>query len=127
MVIPYFDPLGVGVLLVFFAVLFIMLGSKFSGDFAVEGRKFGFFEEDRGCHAPVLSNPCIEYWFLLHYNEVNREISSVECLARLRAMDAEYSKGDFSAEMKKVLILYCFRKFYRTVIIPNSLILNKIL
>lgn len=52
----------------------------------------------------LLSNPCIEYWFLLHYNEVNREISSAECLARLRTIDAEYSKGDFSAAMKRVLI-----------------------
>lgn len=52
----------------------------------------------------LLSNPCIEYWFLLHYNEVNREISSVECLERLRVIDTEYSKGDFSVAMKKVLI-----------------------
>lgn len=52
----------------------------------------------------LLSNPCIEYWFLLHYNDVSREISSAECLTRLKAIDAEYSKGDFSAAMKKVLI-----------------------
>lgn len=52
----------------------------------------------------LLSNPCIEYWFLLHYNDVSREISSAECLARLRTIDAEYSKGDFSAAMKRVLI-----------------------
>lgn len=52
----------------------------------------------------LLSNPCIEYWFLLHYNEVNKEMSSAQCLARLKAIDAEYSKGDFSVAMKKVLI-----------------------
>lgn len=52
----------------------------------------------------LLSNPCIEYWFLLHYNDVTREISSGECLAKLKAIDAEYSKGDFSVAMKKVLI-----------------------
>lgn len=52
----------------------------------------------------LLSNPCIEYWFLLHYNDVSREISSAECLTRLKAIDAEYSKGDFSAAIKKVLI-----------------------
>ena len=52
----------------------------------------------------LLSNPCIEYWFLLHYNEVNKEMSSAQCLARLKAIDAEYSKGDFSVLMKKVLI-----------------------
>lgn len=52
----------------------------------------------------LLSNPCIEYWFLLHYNDVNRELSSVECLTSLKAIDAEYSKGVFSAAMKKVLL-----------------------
>lgn len=52
----------------------------------------------------LLSNPCIEYWFLLHYNDVNREMSSAECLARLVAIDAEYSKGDFSVGMKTVLL-----------------------
>lgn len=52
----------------------------------------------------LLSNPCIEYWFLLHYNEANKEMSSAQCLTRLKAIDAEYSKGNFSVAMKKVLI-----------------------
>ena len=42
LVITYFDPLGVGLLLVFLTVLFLILGSKGGGDFAVEGGKFGF-------------------------------------------------------------------------------------
>ena len=42
LVITYFDPLGVGLLFVFFAVLFLILGSKGSGDFAVEGGEVGF-------------------------------------------------------------------------------------
>lgn len=52
----------------------------------------------------LLSNPCIEYWFLLHYVDVNREISSSECLALLRSKDPAYSKGEFSTAMKRVLI-----------------------
>lgn len=52
----------------------------------------------------LLSNPCIEYWFLLHYNDVCREVSSGECLAMLKGIDAEYSKGLFSAAMKRILI-----------------------
>lgn len=52
----------------------------------------------------LLSNPCIEYWFLLHYNDANREMSSAECLALLKSKDTEYSKGAFSEAMKKVLI-----------------------
>ena len=31
-------------------------------------------------------------------------MSSAQCLARLKEIDAEYSKGDFSVAMKKVLI-----------------------
>ena len=52
----------------------------------------------------LLSNPCIEYWFLLHYVDVNREISSSECLALLRSKDTAYSKGEFSTAMKRILI-----------------------
>lgn len=52
----------------------------------------------------LLSNPCIEYWFLLHYVDVNREISSSECLALLRSKDPAYSKGEFSTAMKRILI-----------------------
>lgn len=42
MVIPYFDPPGVWMLLVLFAVLFIVLRSKFGGYLAVEGGEVGF-------------------------------------------------------------------------------------
>lgn len=42
LVITYFDPLGVGLLLGFLTVLFLILGSKGGGDFAVEGGKLGF-------------------------------------------------------------------------------------
>lgn len=52
----------------------------------------------------LLSNPCIEYWFLLHYVDVNREISSSECLALMRSKDPAYSKGEFSTAMKRILI-----------------------
>lgn len=52
----------------------------------------------------LLSNPCIEYWFLLHYVDVNREISSSECLALLRSKNLTYSKGEFSTAMKRILI-----------------------
>lgn len=49
----------------------------------------------------LLSNPCIEYWFMPHYNDANREMSSAECLALLISKDTEYSKGAFSGAMKK--------------------------
>lgn len=52
----------------------------------------------------LLSNPCIEYWFLLHYKDINKELSSSECVAALRRFDATYTKGEFTPSMSKVLI-----------------------
>ena len=52
----------------------------------------------------LLSNPCVEYWFVLHYKDTNKEMSSAECLALLKGIDADYRKGTFSTAMKKVLI-----------------------
>ena len=52
----------------------------------------------------LLSNPCIEFWFLLHYKDANKEISSAECLYMLKCIDREYAKGMFSTMMKRVLI-----------------------
>ncbi|MDE5628242.1 MAG: RloB family protein [Muribaculaceae bacterium] len=51
----------------------------------------------------LLSNPCIEYWFVLHYKDINKEMSSAECLALLKGIDADYRKGAFSTVMKKIL------------------------
>lgn len=52
----------------------------------------------------LLSNPCVEYWFMLHYNNVSCELTSAECVTRLKKHDADYIKGVFSNEMKKVLV-----------------------
>ena len=52
----------------------------------------------------LLSNPSIEYCFLLHYKDTNKELSSAECLAMLKGIDADYVKGTFSTAMKKVLM-----------------------
>lgn len=52
----------------------------------------------------LLSNPCVEYWFLLHYTDVSREISTATCLSLLKSKDPDYSKGVFSTAMKKILI-----------------------
>lgn len=52
----------------------------------------------------LLSNPSIEYWFLLHYIDINREISTAECLSLLNNKDTDYSKGAFSTAMKRMLI-----------------------
>lgn len=51
----------------------------------------------------LLSNPCVEYWFLLHYKDIQKELTTAECLALLRSLDADYMKGSFSSTMKEVL------------------------
>ncbi len=52
----------------------------------------------------LLSNPCIEYWFILHYKDVNKELSTPECLAVLRNIAPDYVKGNFPPAMKRVFI-----------------------
>lgn len=52
----------------------------------------------------LLSNPCVEYWFLLHYKDITSQLSSAECVARLKRLDTGYSKGTYSSPMKEVLI-----------------------
>ena len=55
----------------------------------------------------LLSNPCsLCRWNdrSVFYADVNREISSSECLALLRSKDPAYSKGEFSTAMKRILI-----------------------
>ena len=42
LVIPYFAPIGVGLLLVLNAIIFLMFGSEGGGDLAVKGGEFGF-------------------------------------------------------------------------------------
>lgn len=51
----------------------------------------------------LVSNPCIELWFLLHYQEQKTEISSNKCIQKLHKVSIEYKKGVLSEEDKKVL------------------------
>lgn len=52
----------------------------------------------------LLSNPCVEYWFLLHYKDITSELTTAECISRIRKLDTEYTKGAFSMSMKAKLI-----------------------
>ena len=51
----------------------------------------------------LVSNPCIELWFLLHYQEQKLEISSVKCIQKYQKVSKGYKKGVLSEEEKKVL------------------------
>jgi len=67
----------------------------------------------------LLSNPCVEYWSLLHYKDVNNELSSAECLSRLKKYDSDYVKGTFSPAMKKKLI-ECVADASRRAVAKNA-------
>ena len=54
----------------------------------------------------LVSNPCIELWFLLHYQEQKLEISSDRCVQKYQKVSKGYKKGALSEEEKKVLAEY---------------------
>ena len=51
----------------------------------------------------LVSNPCIELWFLLHYQEQKVEITSGKCIQKLHKVSKGFRKGGLSEEEKKVL------------------------
>ena len=51
----------------------------------------------------LVSNPCVELWFLLHYQEQKSEISSDKCIKKLQKFSNEYKKGILSEEEKTFL------------------------
>ena len=51
----------------------------------------------------LVSNPCVELWFLLHYQEQKTEISSGKCIQKLQKFSKEYKKGILSEEEKTFL------------------------
>ena len=51
----------------------------------------------------LVSNPCMELWFLLHYQDQKSEISSDRCIKKLQKFSNEYKKGILSEEEKTFL------------------------
>lgn len=51
----------------------------------------------------LVSNPCIEFWFLLHYQEQKSKLTSKKCIQKLQCVSKEYKKGCLSEAEKKVL------------------------
>jgi hypothetical protein len=52
----------------------------------------------------LVSNPCIEVWFLLHVENCKAEISSEDCIKRLSCHFRKYKKGVLHDDEKSVLI-----------------------
>ena len=51
----------------------------------------------------LVSNPCMELWFLLHHQDHKSEISSDRCIKKLQKFSNEYKKGILSEEEKTFL------------------------
>jgi len=51
----------------------------------------------------LVSNPCMELWFLLHHQDQKSEISSDRCIKKLQKFSNEYKKGILSEEEKTFL------------------------
>ena len=51
----------------------------------------------------LLSNPCIELWFLLHYKNQTACLSSQDCLRELKNRNGSYFKGIIDSKLKEKL------------------------
>lgn len=51
----------------------------------------------------LVSNPCVELWFLLHYQEQKSKLTSKKCIQKLQSFTKDYKKGVLSEEEKSVL------------------------
>ncbi len=53
----------------------------------------------------LVSNPCVELWFLLHYYEdIDKEINTAFCLQKMTACSPKYEKGALTENEKRVLV-----------------------
>ena len=50
----------------------------------------------------LVSNPCVELWFFLHYQEQKAEITSEKCVQKYQKVSKGYKKGVLSEEEKAV-------------------------
>lgn len=45
----------------------------------------------------LVSNPCVELWFLLHNQECKSELDSKRCIAKYESVSPDYKKGSLNA------------------------------
>ncbi len=52
----------------------------------------------------LVSNPCIEFWFLLHYKDYKTELTTENCIKELLVFSGKYTKGILSEQEKQIHI-----------------------
>lgn len=53
----------------------------------------------------LVSNPCVELWFLLHNQECKSELDSNRCIAKYESVSPDYKKGSLNAFDLQLLVL----------------------
>ena len=51
----------------------------------------------------IASNPCLEFWYLLHCMDQKAPISSADCLSALNKHIPKYKKGSVCADLQSIL------------------------
>jgi len=51
----------------------------------------------------LVSNPCIELWYLLHFEECHAELTQNACIKKLKRHLEHYIKGNLSLNEKQYL------------------------
>ena len=54
----------------------------------------------------LVSNPCVELWFLLHYEDCKHELDANSCVKRLKQKTGQYVKGVLTQEEKRILLTH---------------------
>lgn len=52
----------------------------------------------------LVSNPCVELWFLLHFQGIDKEITSEGSLRMLKTHSPQYEKGALTELEKRILV-----------------------
>ena len=79
----------------------------------------------------LVSNPCVELWFLLHFQDIDKEITSDGCLRMLKTHSPQYEKGALTESEKRILVENMERAIERAkrleeYKIPSSLVFRLI-
>ncbi|MDR2971984.1 MAG: RloB family protein, partial [Bacteroidales bacterium] len=53
----------------------------------------------------LLSNPCFEIWYLLHFQTQTAELASAQCISELEKHVHDYKKGALNVSLKEILSL----------------------
>jgi hypothetical protein len=51
----------------------------------------------------LVSNPCFELWYILHYASHTAEITTENCVRKLESLCPSYKKGDLPSRLKEKL------------------------